>query len=75
MEQRIKSVEKGYGQESIFFMVSKNTTDSWKVDEIKEEGKQISSDCMINIFRGYKDGKLVFEMGCSIDVTVTYFTD
>ena len=72
MEQKIKSVEKGWGEGSIFFSVDSKVGEIYRVDEIKEEKKQVSSDLMINVYRGYKDGNLVFEMGDSIDVTVVF---
>lgn len=72
MVQKIKSVEKGWGEASTFFSINPNCSENTRVDEIKEEGKQVSSDLMINVFRGYKDGKLIFEMGASIDVTVSF---
>ena len=68
----IKSVEKGWGEGSTFFSVDSKVAEFCRVDEIKEEGKQVSSDLMINVFRGYKGGKLIFEMGASIDVTVAF---
>jgi hypothetical protein len=73
MEQKIKAVEKGWGENSTFFSTGKGISETLRVDEIKEESKQISSDCIINVYRGYKDGKLVFEMGASIDVTVSFY--
>ena len=73
MEKKIKSVEKGWGESSVFFSTNERTSPSHRVDEIKEEYKQISSDTGINIYRGYINGNLVFEMGASIDVTVVYY--
>ena len=70
--QKIKSVEKGWGENSIFFSVNVNVHKLHKVDEIREESKQVSPDHMFNVYRGYIDGKLVFEMGASVDVTVCY---
>ena len=37
MENKIKSVEKGYGENSIFFSISPNCSEQYRVDEIKEE--------------------------------------
>ena len=75
MEQKIKSVEKGWGEGSSFFSVDAEVPEFHRVDEIKEDVKQVSSDIMINVFRGYKGGNLVFEMGASIDVTVSFFNE
>lgn len=72
MGQKIKSVEKGWGEASTFFSINSNCSEYIRVDEIKEESKQVSLDLMINVFRGYKNGKLIFEMGSSIDVTVSF---
>jgi len=72
MEQKIKSVEKGWGEGSTFFSVDSKVAIYHRVDEIKEESKQVSPDHIFNVYRGYKDGKLVFEMGASIDVTVSF---
>ena len=72
MKNKIKSVEKGYGENSIFFSISPNCSEQYRVDEIKEEQKQVSPDDIFNVYRGYKNGKLVFEMGATIDVTVIY---
>ena len=72
MEQKIKSVEKGWGESSTFFSTVQTVSETYRVDEIKEESKQISNDIVINVYRGYKDGKLFFEMGASIDVTVAF---
>jgi hypothetical protein len=75
MENKIKSVEKGFGDNSVFFSTNPAVILQYKVDVIKEESKQISSDTMINIYRGYIGDKIAFEMGASIDVTVTYWTE
>ena len=73
MEKQIKSVEKGWGETSIFFTTNaKCINANFKVDNIQEESKQTAPDYIFNVYRGYKDGKLVFEMGVTIDVTVYY---
>lgn len=71
MENKIKSVEKICGHYSIYFTTNKNDTLNG-VDEIKEEQKQVSPNDIFNVYRGYKNEKLVFEMGATIDVTVIY---
>ena len=74
MEGKIKTLEKGWGEGSIFFSASEQCKNPYlKVDEIKQEGKQVSNDSMISVYRGYKNGKIFFEMGASIDVTLTFF--
>lgn len=72
MEQNIKSVEKGWGNDSTFFSVNPKCSNNVRVDEIKEESKQVSPDHVYNVYRGYINGKLIFEMGASIDVTVSF---
>lgn len=72
MEQIIKSVQKGYGEGDIFYTTDTRVAKQYVVDAIRAGDKQVSNDMIINVYRGYKDGKLVFEMGASIDVTVTY---
>ena len=72
MEQKIKSVEKGWGEASTFFSTAQTVSETYRVDEIKEEQKQVGNNILINVYRGYKDGKLFFEMGASIDVTVAF---
>jgi DNA (cytosine-5)-methyltransferase 1 len=63
MEQKIKSVEKGWGENSIYFATHSNASKFNKVDEIKEEIRQTSIDGDgFHVYRGYKDGKLFFEM-------------
>ena len=75
-EQKIKSVEKGWGESSTFFSTKLKESSSCKVDEIKEEVKIVGAGeyCSLShtVYRGYKNGKMVFEMGASIDITVTY---
>jgi hypothetical protein len=68
----IKSVEKGWGEGSCFFSIVNTVSESYLVDEIKQEGKQIGCDEFIQVYRGYKNGKMFFEMGASIDVTVAF---
>ncbi len=72
MSQKIRAIEKGWGEGSILFSTNPQAIETVRVDEIKEDSKQVSNDVIINVYRGYKEGQLVFEMGASIDVTV-YF--
>ena len=73
MEQKIKSVEKGWGEDSTFFSTDQTVSEAYRVDVIKEEQKQIGNNILITVYRGYKNGNLFFEMGASIDVTVAFF--
>lgn len=70
-EQKIKSIEKGWGENSIFFTTNENETNY--VDEIVQDGKQISSDTLITVYKGFKNGKIVFEMAANSDITLSFF--
>ena len=78
-QPQIQSVEKGINEGRIVFSAHKDAPDYCKVDEIREEEKYIGqgyySNLTIVVYRGYKDGKFIFEMGASIDVTVIYKQD
>lgn len=67
-KHRITSIEKGWGEESIYYRVGSQQI---PIDEIKEEKKHIGPGDN-TVYRGYNNGKLVFEMGASIDVTVRF---
>ena len=73
MGQKIKSIQKGYGEGDIFYSTDSKVATQYKVEDIIEEAKQISDNQTINVYRGYIAGKLVFEMGASIDVTVVFW--
>lgn len=73
MGHKIKSVEKGWGERSIFFTTNEKAVDTVRVDEIKEEQKQVSPNEIFNVYRGYISGNLIFEMGAARDVTVSYW--
>lgn len=71
--EKIKSVQKGVGEGSIFFTTDKNMGyPSEQVSEITEETRQVSYKRRINVLRGLKAGRLVFEMGVSNDVVIIY---
>ena len=71
MGNKIKSVEKLCGNYSTYFTTDKNDTLNG-VDEIKEEQKQVSPNDIFDVYRGYKNGKLIFEMGITREVTVIF---
>jgi hypothetical protein len=72
-KKKIKYVEKGWGEASTFFTTNEKAAETVRVDEIKESFKQTStSGDGFNVYRGYKGGELVFEMGASVDVTVVF---
>jgi len=73
MEQKIKSLQKGYGEGDIFYSTDTKVAIQYRVEEIKEESKQVSPDMTFKVYRGYSEKKVVFEMGASIDVTVVFW--
>jgi len=44
MEQKIKSIQKGYGERDIFYSTDTKVAKQYQVEEIKEESKQVKSD-------------------------------
>ena len=73
IERKIKSVQKGWGDGDIFYSTYPAVVEQYLVEEIKEEIKQVSESKCFNVYRGYTDGKIVFEMGASIDITVVFW--
>lgn len=72
MSKKIKSVEKGWGEDSIFYTTNPKVQEQFRVNEIREEVKQISDSSGMSVYRGYIGDSLVFEMGISSDITVTF---
>ena len=76
-EQKIKSIEKGWGQTSTYYQVNDNTSYPNRVSEIKEEvkllGKGEHCELSIIVYRGYIEGKIVFEIAANSDITLTFF--
>lgn len=70
--ETIKSVEKGWGEDSIFYSTNQKVAIQYRVDEIKEEDKQISDNLRVKVYRGYINGSVVFEMGVNMDITVVF---
>jgi hypothetical protein len=73
MSNKIKSIQKGYGEGDIFYSTDSKVAVQYQVEDIREEAKQVADNHTINIYRGYIGDKLVFEMGASIDVTVVFW--
>ena len=73
MENKIKSIQKGYGEGVIFYSTDSKVATKYQVEDIREEAKQVSDNYTINVYHGYIGDKLVFEMGASIDVTVVFW--
>jgi hypothetical protein len=75
---KIKSITQGWGQEGSFFTADLKSTASevFRVDEIKEEikvtGNGLHCDTTITVYRGYKNGNMVWEMEANNAITL-YF--
>jgi len=72
-DQKIKSVEKGWGEGTIFFSTHPGVAQIYKVDEIKREMAN-TFDGPFDVYRGYVAGKPKFEMGITADVTTVFET-
>lgn len=75
----IKSISKGYGEDSEFFSTDeKHTGHPWFVHEIKEETKTIGegyhNDLTLTVYRGYEypDKEPVFEIEANSALTITF---
>lgn len=72
-ENKIKSVQKGVGEGALFYSTDQNVSLYQRVDEIKEEQKNATDYLEINVYRGYINNRLIFEMGIDRDVTVIFW--
>jgi len=73
MEEKIKAIQKSCNEVDIFFSTDEKVVKQYRVDEIKLELRQVSSDLQISVYRGYRDGKVYFEIGANIDVCVYFW--
>lgn len=71
MYGKIVAIEKGWGEKSTYFSTDKEVNAIHFVDEIKEELKDAGNG-LLKVYRGYLKGKLFFEIGASIDITLIY---
>lgn len=78
MNRTIKSIEKGYGQDSTFFSTDNNVYKYSKVDEIKEETKVIGAgyynDLTITVYGIYKNGERIAEIEANSAITLRFET-
>jgi len=77
MEPKIKSIEKGTGEGTLFFSTNPEVAPRYLVDAIKEEFKPIRFECgleaeSIIVYRGYINGNLSFEISASKDVSLEF---
>lgn len=74
---KIKTIEKGWGESSIYFQANDQLSMPNRVNEIKEESKHIGvgeyGDLIITVYRGYIDEKMVFEIAANNDITLSFF--
>jgi len=63
---KIVSIEKGLGAGSQLFTVG------CTVDEIREESNPVATKVWIKVYRGYKNGKLVFQIESNSSLTIIY---
>lgn len=67
MEQKVKSISEAFSMQPITLTIVEESKRSKfdpenDIKEIKLEGKQISSDELISVYKGYNfDGKILFE--------------
>ena len=78
MKQKIKSISEAFSMQPITLEVTRedkrsNFDHENDIKEIKQEGKQVNSDKMISVYRGYNyDDKMLFEYIVE-SVNVHYF--
>lgn len=78
MKKKIRCIEKGWGDGSTFFTTEvQRKTSEFYVDEIrcieKSIGKGYYNDVTIEVFCGYVDNKLIFEIEANSSLTVVYY--
>ena len=72
MENIIESITVGNTENSIFFSTKPQISETYKVDEIKEETKQVSVNNLVTVYRGYINGKLRVEVEAGNGITIYY---
>ena len=72
MAAKIKSVEKGFGEGSVFFSTNPNVSAEYFVDEICVSEIHYDSEIYMRRFSGYVNGELRFEMNECRNTTVIY---
>ena len=77
MSNKIKSIQKGIGEDSIYFSTDPSTPDQYKVDEIKRDSEFFGYDgsgatVYYSCFEGIKNKELVFTIMLSSDLVIIY---
>lgn len=70
---KIKLIWLGLEKDCYVVTTDKTSGHAWKVDEIKEEQKQISNDKQVTVYRGYIGGKLDFEVIASGNLLIKFW--
>ncbi len=71
-KSEIKTISKECGEHRIYFSTDKLTPEINRVDRIKEESSYLPNDDFLIIYRGYKNGKLAFQIPLDKDVVTIY---
>lgn len=74
MANKIKSIEKGWGEGSTYFTTDKKAATFHIVDEIKEEIINIGVSA-ITVYRGYRNGNLYFHIEAGGGITLIFEED
>lgn len=82
MTQKIKAIEKGWGEGSIFFTTNPAAKSPYFVDEIQEWWQPVeqkydpatgkTTEITRLVYAGYKEGKLVFLIESGSGLTIKY---
>jgi len=76
MDKKIKSIEKGYGNQIVIYtteiILDLSTIVVHVVDEIVEESKPLTSKDWMRVYRCYKNGKLYNEIEANSGLTIIY---
>ena len=74
--RKIKSVQLGISDDGAFMSTNPKVSNTYHVDEIKEEekviGKGYYNDLTIVVYRGYRKGNLMREIPASTHTVIEY---
>lgn len=75
MTQKIKSIEKGWGEDSTYYSTEERLKGrSQHVDKVTEETKQIGPG-RITVYRGYRSANMIFEIEAGGGITLTFWEE
>ncbi len=76
MEAKIKSIEKGWGEDSTFFTTNPKASKPHKVDRIvcveRTVGKGYYNDLTLDSYIGYIGDKIIFEIEANSQLTIIH---